>query len=256
MDLERRLDLLASFTTSAYWQTLDQVYAPLLATRTITCPICGHAGGRSGYDVHESECQFGGGHLERYGCPECDFVFGPLKMLDLSDRMLDIDYQLLYDTYQEGDSAANEARAFRSVEPRTGGLYLDWGCGAQSETVDALRAEGWDVWGYEPVVPPTSPFIAGSALEVSATFDGLFSNNVIEHFWDPVAEFRAMASHLRTGALMTHATPCYELAIEDTRFHTAFYLGRCVDVLAQRVGLDVVGREQDGDYRSVTFRVR
>ena len=256
MDLGRRLDLLASFTTAAYWQTLELIYAPLLATRTITCPICEHASTRANYAVHESECQFGGGLLERYGCPECDFVFGPMKMLDLSDQMLRADYRLLYETYQEANSTESEVRAFRSTQPREDGLYLNWGCGGRSETVDALRVEGWDAWGYEPAVTPTSPFVAGSALEISATFDGLFSNNVIEHFREPVAEFRAMASHLRTGALMTHATPCYELAVTDTRFHTAFYLGRCVDVLAQRVGLDVVGREQDGDYRSVTFRVR
>ena len=162
---------------------------------------------------------------------------------------------MLYETYRESNSTTSEKRAFRTTEPRRGGLSLNWGCGAWSETIVELRAEGWDVWGYEPSVPPASPYVAGQTGEISATFDGLFSNNVIEHCRDPLAEFRRMASHLRAGALMTHASPCYELLYDHTRFHTAFYLGRSVEVLAAMADLEVVGRETDGEYMSVTFRV-
>ncbi len=255
MDLGNQIDALTAFVTAAHWRTVDLLYAPTLATRVINCLLCGYSATRDGYGVHESECQFGGGRLERYQCRECDLVFGPLKMLDMSDQMLTADYQLLYETYRESNSTASETRAFRTTEPRQGGLYLNWGSGAWSETIDQLRSQGWDVWGYEPSVPPASPFVAGSTSEISATFDGLFSNDVIEHFRDPVAEFRRMASHLRTGALMTHASPCYELLYDHTRFHTAFYLGRSVEVLAARTGMKIVGRETDGEFMSVTFRI-
>jgi len=255
MDLEARMDSLAAFVTAAHWQTVDLLYEPTLAVRVIGCPLCGHTSTRDGYDVRESECQFGGGRLERYQCPDCDLVFGPLKMLDLTNHMLDADYRLLYETYREANSLQAETRAFRACNPTVGGLYLDWGCGAWSGTVDALRAEGWDVWGFEPSVPPESPFIAGSRGGISASFEGIFSNNVIEHLRDPVAEFLAMKEHLKPGGVMVHATPCYDLLYENTRFHTSFYLGRSVEVLAEKVGLDVVGRERDGEYVSVTFRV-
>jgi hypothetical protein len=251
--LEERLDALSSFATTSHWSILDALDDLTLPGRRIECPLCGHVATRDGYAIHTATCRFGGGRLERYGCPACDLVFGPLKVLDASEALLTADYRLLYETYREARPTASEMRAFRSTSPREGGLYLDWGCGAQSETIDVLREEGWDVWGYEPAVEPQSPFIAPSRGGISARFAGIFSNNVIEHFRDPVAEFEAMASHLEPGGLMTHATPCYELLYTDTRFHTAFYLGRSVDVLARRTGLEVVGRERDGEYMSVTF---
>ena len=256
MDVEQRMDSLATFVTAAHWQMVDLHYATTLAQRTITCPLCGHSSPRAGYSVHQSECQFNGGRLERYGCPDCDFVFGPMKMLDLTEQMLNADYRLLYESYQEANSTEAETRAFWSTDPAPGSLSLNWGCGAWSETIDQLRAQGFDVWGYEPAAPPVSPFVVGKVEAISATFDGLFSNNVIEHFRDPVGEFRQMVSHLRPGALMTHATPCYEMLYAHTRFHCSFYLGRSVEVLAEKVGLDVIGRERDGEYQSVTFRVR
>jgi 2-polyprenyl-3-methyl-5-hydroxy-6-metoxy-1,4-benzoquinol methylase len=112
------------------------------------------------------------------------------------------------------------------------------------------------VWGYEPSVPPQSPFIAGCLDSISAKFDAIFSNNVVEHLRDPVADFKVMASYLRPGGVMVHATPCFELRYENTRFHTAFYLGRSVEVIAERAGLRVVDRERDGEYESVTFQVQ
>ena len=94
MDLGQRTDSLATFVTAAHWRTVDLLYAPTLATRVIDCPLCGHGSTRDGHGVHQSECRFGGGRLERYQCKECDLVFGPLKMLDMSDQMLAADYRL------------------------------------------------------------------------------------------------------------------------------------------------------------------
>jgi SAM-dependent methyltransferase len=255
VDLGDRVDALAAYVTSSHWHLVDMVYDLALPTRDIRCPLCEHTSTRDGYALHVSECQFGGGRLERYGCPECDFVFGPMKILDQTRRQLDADYRLLYETYREADNLEAELRAFRSCGPVEGGLYLDWGCGAWSGTVDTLRAQGWDVWGYEPAVPPTNRYIAGALEEISAKFDAIFTNNVIEHLRDPVADLAEMAGHLKPGGVMVHATACYQLRYEHTRFHTSFLLGRSVDVLARRAGLEVVGRERDGEYESVTFRV-
>jgi len=254
MDLEQRVDALAAFVAASHWRLTDLLYRPELLTRIITCPLCKHASTRDGYVIYVSECQFGGGHLERYGCPDCDLVFGPLKMLDLTEQQLATDYRLLYEGYREVENLDAESRAFLSCDPQPGGRYLNWGCGAWSGTVEKLRADGWDVWGYEPTMPSANPFIVGDRSEISAKFDGIFSNNVIEHMRDPIAEFDGMAGHMSSGGVMVHATPCYALRYEHTRFHTAFYLGRSVEILAQRTGLEVVAREQDGEYESVTFR--
>ena len=79
---------------------------------------------------------------------------------------------------------------------------------------------------------------------------------MVEHFADPVGEFRRMRGHLRPGGLMVHASACYDLLYEDTRFHLAFFLGRSAEVLAARTGFEVVERERDGEYMHVVFRAR
>lgn len=254
MDIEQRMNAMAAYVTSAHWHTVDLLYAASNNQPPLICPVCRAVWDHSPSRTYRTTCQFGGGVLERYQCQECDLVFGPKKMLDLTPEMLDADYRLLYETYRETNSTENETRAFRSLDPDPHGVFMNWGCGAWAETIGNLRGEGWDVWGYEPSVPSSSDFVVQHAGAISAKFDGIFSNNVIEHFRDPVAEFNRMASHLKPGGVMVHATACYELLYDNTRFHTAFYLGRSPKVLAQRVGLEVVAEERDGEYMSVTFQ--
>jgi SAM-dependent methyltransferase len=177
-------------------------------------------------------------------------------MLDLSAPQLSLEYRALYSYYDEIDSTDSELRAFRACTPVVGGLYLNWGCGVWAATIDKLREEGYDVWGYEPMVQTNAPYVASSEEQISASFDAIFSNNVVEHFADPVEEFKCMRRHLKPGGVMVHASACYELLYEDTRFHLAFFVGRSVEVLAARTGFEVIGRERDGEYMHVVFRAR
>lgn len=252
-DADGELRSLSEYIVSSHWATLDAIDSIALPTREIDCPLCGHTGHRTAYTIHMSECRFGGGRLERYGCPTCDLVFGPTKMLDLTPGQLNSEYRQLYRWYEEADSTASEVRAFHACHPRPDGLYLNWGCGAWSSTIDTLRAEGWDVWGYEPNVPPTSPFIAASPDGLSAQFDAIFSNNVLEHLPDPVRSFREMREHLTPSGHMTHVSPCYEIAYLDTRFHLVFPVGRSAEILAEKTGFRIVDRVRDGEYHAVTY---
>ena len=97
--------------------------------------------------------------LERYQCQVCDAVFGPQKYLDLPEEFVSQDYVLLYTHYAEINSTENEIRTFRSLDPKPGGLYLNWGCGTWSETIPRLRADGFDVWGFEPAAPDSNYII-------------------------------------------------------------------------------------------------
>ena len=198
--------LILEYLTATHWRTVDLLYADDLATREPRCVVCDHTAPRT-FRQHVAECQFGGGHLERYACPECDTVFGPLKMLDLTPAQLALEYRVLYSHYDETDSTESEVRAFQACAPVPGGLYLDWGCGVWAQTIDRLRGDGYDVWGYEPVAPSDNPHVVAREDEISATFDAIFSNNVLEHFADPVGEFRRMRSHLKPGGVMVHASP-------------------------------------------------
>ena len=140
--------------------------------------------------------------LERYQCPSCDAIFGPQKYLDLSEEFVSRDYALLYNRYQETNSTETEIRTFRSLDPKPGRLYLNWGCGIWSETISRLRAESFEVWGFEPSAPVSSPYIATSRDQISARFDGIFSNNVIEHFRNPRHQFEEFLRILKPGGMM------------------------------------------------------
>lgn len=254
--LEAQVELTERYFTEAFWNTLDVAYEAVLKHRPLTCIICGHTAGRDGYEIREDRCYFGGGRLERYVCPDCDCVFGPQKYLDLDEAFVGRDYKVLYSRYSEGDSTENELRAFRSLNAEKGGRYLDWGAGGGwNRTLQTLKAEDWDVIAHEPnadgaVADSGAPVWDG----VTGGFDGIFSNNVIEHFRDPVTQFRSFHELLKPGAKMAHASPCYDYAFAFTRFHSVFLLGRSPFVLAERTGFKVVDSERDGEYINYVFQ--
>jgi SAM-dependent methyltransferase len=251
--IERRVGTLEKFSIEAFWTALDRAYEATLPHRKLACIVCGQTDLRSGFTVLIDHCIFGGGTLERYQCPACDAVFGPQKCLDLSEDFVSFDYSMLYSRYKEIDSTDSEVRTFRSLNPKCGGLYLNWGCGAWSNTIPQLRAEGYDVWGFDPNSPASGPYIATQRDQISATFDGIFSNNVIEHFRNPVAQFKEFHRILRPGGVMAHSSPCYEYAYACTRFHTLFLVGQSAEVLAGRTGFRVSDRRKDGEYINLVY---
>ena len=252
-DLEAQVKLLEGYSVAAFWKALDAAYALALPHREFRCLVCDHRDRRDGFRLHTDRCQFGGGVLERYQCPGCDAIFGAQKYLDLDEEFVMKDYELLYSRYSESDNTANELRAFASLKPHGTGKYLNWGCGYWSKSVSVLRERGSDVWGFEPTAPTAADFILNRRADIPAGLDGIFSNNVIEHFRDPIAQFRDFRSLLKPGGKMAHATPCYEYRYAFTRFHTLFLLGRSPHVLAERTGFRAEEVERQGEYINFVF---
>ncbi len=197
---------------------------------------------------------FAGGRLERLECPSCGCVFGPLKYLKLPPTLIAADYRLLYAHYQEGDSTEAELRAFELLEPKKGELYLNWGSGGWSRSVEILRDRGYDVWGYEPNAASTSAFVVKSRAEISARFHGIFSNNVIEHFLSPVAQFQDFHGILTPNGRMVHASPCYRWSFAFTRFHVFFPLANAPMALGARTGFDAQVAADEDAFRAFVFR--
>jgi SAM-dependent methyltransferase len=251
--LEAREEALRTFIVPAYWNLLDQVVALQPAATQPACLACGRQAPFADFAVREDACMFGGGRLQRLECASCGCVFGPLKYLTLPAGIIAADYRLLYAHYQEGDSTEAELRAFDLLEPRRDGLYLNWGSGGWSQSVDRLRARGYDVWGYEPNAPIDSPFVVRNRGEISARFDGVFSNNVIEHLLSPAEQFLDFHQVLAPGGRMVHASPCYQWSYAFTRFHVFFPMGQAPDALAERTGFRVLSRTEDGEFRAVVF---
>jgi len=255
--LEKQLLPAETYSVEAFWRTIDRIYSANGPSCEIGCIVCGYKDKRGGFKIHRSQCIFRGGELERYECPDCGCIFGALKYLDLDEAFVDLDYRLLYSRYAEGDSTSNEIRTFGSLRPEKRGLYLDWGCGGTwSRTIPQLRRDGWDVWGYEPSAEASGEFVVNQRNAIEAKFNGIFSNNVIEHFRDPVVQFHDFHSLLEPNGTMAHSSPCYEYSYEFTRFHTLFLLGKSPEILAERTGFQVADRVQDGEYINLVFSKR
>ena len=255
--LENRLRLAEAFHSGGFWMLMDRIEEQSLGSRQIACIVCGFEGGLGDFKMHEDECIFDGGKLRRMECPKCDCIFGPMKYLDLDDDFVSQDYALLYSGYSEGDSTDNEVHAFRTLSPSValGKKYLTWGVGgAWSRTMQTLRGEGFDVWGYEPSIPHSSEYVVRTKAEISGKFSGIVSNNVIEHFRKPVDEFLYFSEILDEDGTMVHQSPCYEYSHAFTRFHTLFLLGKSPHVLAERTGFTAVRAVPGKDTLSYLFK--
>lgn len=237
------------------WFLVDRMDHQREPPEEICCELCGHIGQATAFAVIDAQCRFGGGSLRRYQCPHCDVIFGPLKMLRLSPEELSQEYDWHYRVFSEGDSTEQEIRAFESLAPQPGGTYLNYGVGAWSSSVQRLRSRGWNIVAYEPTgSAQAQPGLVTKREDLAEMrFDGIYSNNVLEHLRHPADDLRFLAGLLRPGARMSHATPCYEYLYEYTRFHLFFYLGRSRQVLADQAGLSISSFEQDGLYMNTVY---
>ena len=227
---------------SIKWDLVDQIEKAndVNENHTLTCPLCSYLGVNEKFSTFMSQCIFGGGRLKRFQCPECDVIFGANKMLALNSKELTQDYESHYRVFEEGDSTDQEIRAFNLLNPKKNGIYLNYGAGARSKSVQILRGQGWNVFAFEPHIRGNShhDYLIGSKVDLlKLKFDGIFSNNVLEHLRFPIEEFVFMKNILKLNAKMSHATPCYEYLYEYTRFHLFFYLGRSKNLLAKKAGL-------------------
>jgi hypothetical protein len=240
------------------WSLVDTLESHRMnENATRTCPLCDYSGVEAEYKRYESSCIFGGGILIRRQCPQCEVIFGADKMFRLSDTELSQDYEWHYRVYAEGDSTEQEIRAFQSLGPKQEGTYLNYGAGSWSRSTQILRQKGWNVFAYEPhsSAADNAPYVITDAKVLSTMeFDGIFSNNVLEHLRHPVSNLRFISTLLKPNALMAHATPCFEYLYEYTRFHLFFYTGRSKTVLSNKVGLIIEEHVVDGEFMNLVCR--
>ena len=228
------------------------------SVKTEICPLCGYHGLAEEFSVLEAQCIFGGGRLKRHQCPKCDVIFGANKMLELTEAELTQDYESHYKIFQEGDSTEQEVRAFRLLNPTKNGVYLNYGAGGWSKSVQVLRGQGWNVFAFEPHDSAASNLdylIKSKSDLLKMRYDGVFSNNVLEHLRYPVEELSFMKKILKEGGRMSHATPCFEYLYEYTRFHLYFYLGRSRSLLAEMANLVVSDFVVDNEFMCALYEI-
>jgi len=226
------------------WRQIDsQLSVEEKSTDILTCKICGYSQKRGDYELKETDCIFNGGHLVRYVCPECGVIFGPTKFLALGQAGIDEDYWVHYLGFSEGDSSYKEERAFFMLKPDKEKIYLNYGCGHWSKSLQNLREQGYQVYGYEPYSPDIdNPYMITSKEQLmKMRFDGIYSNDVLEHMINPIEDLKFMRSILlNSDSKMSHCTGCYNYKYEYTRFHTFFYLGESVKIMSEKSGFKIV----------------
>lgn len=233
------------------WSIVDYLEAQQPQCASKTCPVCDFTGGVGKFEVKLSHCIFGGGRLIRHTCPECCATFGPDKMFSLTSEELAQDYEWHYKVYQEGDSTEQEIRAFMALEPHKDGVYLNYGAGTWSNSIRRLRADGWNVLGFEPHSGSgeEGDIMITSAAELKDhKFDGIFSNNVLEHLRFPASTLVELSCLLKEHGKMAHATPCYEYLYAYTRFHLYFLSGASRKFIWEKAGLRETNFIQDAEF--------
>jgi hypothetical protein len=61
------------------WSVIDATEKSVVDT--LDCALCGHSSHQRDFQVFSSHCIFEGGRLTRFKCPQCEVIFGPIKML-------------------------------------------------------------------------------------------------------------------------------------------------------------------------------
>ena len=226
------------------WQVIDAVDALRFPPETdVRCGICGYHAPKRTFATMISQCRFGGGRLERFVCPECGCIFGPLKMSLMTQSELEQDYCRCYMAYHWNISRQELVTAESTVtDPNK--VYLNYGSGADPEngTAAVMRRKGYQVYAYEPYAAGGKNLpdwlITSEERLRGMRFDAIYSNDLLEHLQDPAQTLLFMKSLLKDGdSFMEHSTSCYEYRQEFTRFHLFFFTGRSLDVLCRRTGL-------------------
>ncbi|PNI00926.1 class I SAM-dependent methyltransferase [Vibrio diazotrophicus] len=241
---------------SLKWDLIDILENEEKKEKNTSCPICGNVEKIELVKTFISECIFLGGKLERYKCSCCGVIYGPDKVLKLADNKLGEEYRLHYSVFSEGDSTESEIRSFFTLNPKKGKKYLNYGAGSWSKTIEKLRSDGWDVYGYEPFSSNDEniPYIITSSEQLETIkFDGIFSNNVLEHLRYPITELKYISSHLKPSGKLAMATPCFEYLYEYTRFHLFFFTGESKYILADKACLNVDDFIVDGEFMCMLY---
>ncbi len=177
-------------------------------------------------------------------------------MLELDHEGIKSEYQVLYEWWNDGGTGPDEFNALTSIYhgPFYQGIYLNWGSGARDKTLLSLLEQNRITSYHYDLAPNESLSNAGiiiSDLENHHEFfDGIYSNNMVEHLLDPVESFKKMNKTLKMGGLMAHRSDSWGIDQPHTHFHVYLNLIKAADIIALKSGFELVGSYE----RIIVFR--
>lgn len=207
------------------------------------CKICNTNLDLSKCQVFMATCFLTQAPLKRFKCSTCGVIFGTIDMILKTSEQMKSDYVFCDSVFKDNNSIDYETQTFNSLKPDKGGLYLNFGCGYNCTTIPTLRSSGWNIVGFEPFVPGPNPgpYIIQNKQELlKYKFDGIISNNLLEHLQDPVQDLLFMKSLLKDkSGLMAHSTANYKYLYEYSKYHLYFFVDKAVNYMCQSAGLIV-----------------
>lgn len=116
-------------------------------------------------------------------------------------------------------------------------IYLDYGCGKWNSHINILNADGYNMYGYDEYCIKKDKYILND-LE-NKTFDVIMSNNFIEHVIHPYEDLSLLKTHLNPNGKLIFMTSCFEYSYEFTHYHTFFFIGKSLDILASQLDMKI-----------------
>ena len=169
-----------------------------------TCPLCLSSG-------VEHLCEDGA--LVYHRCTCCD-----LRFLDPAHRLPGAEEKARYLLHQN-DITDPRYRAFVTplhdhVTARVpkGAVGLDFGSGTGPVLADMLQKSGYEVKLFDPIFHPDTK-------NLEQKYDFIVASEVVEHLFDPHAEFGRLKVLISDGGLLALMTSLYKPNIDFARWH-------------------------------------
>lgn len=229
------------------WSKLEQPHNDFLK-----CVICNYSGLNEYYKKYICDDIFNAGTIIRHQCPNCDLIFGDLRFINLSLEEINNDYCDTYSYFQEGENTLYILNSLCSLElfKNREYSYLDYACGI-GKMIPILRNAGYNINGYDAYVKNSN------VLENidNMIFDVIYANNFIEHLVNPLEDIKKILKHLSKDGYLIFISDCIdEYIVENTHFHTYYYLGRSLILLFDTLNLEIIEKKSIDPCKIIVLR--
>jgi hypothetical protein len=210
---------------------LEHIKAP------VTCIVCNHT--QEKVEVIRAKGKiFTSNDVIRVKCENCSSIFGPISIIKTEN--LEYYYKLAYSFFKEGDTSGMQRDVLLALKPTKSGKYLNYACGIVWGThlQRLIDTYNFDIYGYDfTIKDPTDRLL--NKLDDSMVFDGLGSNNYIEHIQKPYDQFREWNRMLKIGATMVHQG-CFAYDIGFTPFHILYLSEKGLKIICEKTGFELL----------------